>query len=948
MSTLKITNNGLENSILKDGQFVFGSVNGNDSSIISDAAGSYAGGYLQDTGYIKSSGEGSYAHGYVHNSQMCANGKGAHAEGCETVANADYSHAEGYHTFANGEGAHAEGYDISKIDTNINFKSFTGSQTLCIIKIAYEYQINKLQNIIDKGHNIIEYNNVYTKILKVYPDFSDATQYLVSLDNPIEYSSNGSIQFIIDGAQAVGSHTEGLYTVALGTASHAEGYDTQAGEILYTFEKLPFDDLTISNNTIIVTSQPDLAQYDRIKVSNNEYLYVVSIRTSEEQFTIELSDNITDTQSRWLSENGIWKSIIQNNGQYSHVEGHLTKALADGAHAEGYAEYGGDYYDDSKIVANKKGSHAEGYTNNFGTINANGTGAHAEGCADNFGAINANGSGSHAEGYTYDDGTINANGSGAHVGGCAEDQSSILSYGAGSHAEGYAEYGGTINASSNGACIIGAVAKHKSIITIGSESITEGGIAGGIADNNSSILLDGYGAIAYGFSAENSIIKATGSGASAIGCAYDGGNLIANGNGAIALGFNTIANQTGMTAVGCNNSTFDEITQLEKQSRFVVGTGWGNNRTNEFEVNTTGIYVKHNISYNTSNNFDNADTIWFSYADECKYKHYRTSKNTNIFIANNFYAEDGVREFIFRIDNAGTDTINVGLYEDIGNTVEYQQPLIPEQSNSSYKEKISIESGRSAFITITMWNSDITYRYTKTPDIDTNIIKTITIYFNTQLLPIEYNLLFPRGVYQSTYQNVMTGINSTGSTYCIYNFKYINIQNFNWLRSLSFNYDTIDHIAFNLPIREIGIGAFSNCVNLKYIAGDGCRTIKKIGKRAFKGTSYGQPTTGVSEDLLNLSRLYNLKYISDQAFQNTKFEKLHITANVIYIGKQAFAGCTSLTSITCKAIIPPTIASNTFQNVSKTISVYVPAGSVESYKSANYWKQFTNIQAISE
>ncbi len=71
------------------------------------------------------------------------------------------------------------------------------------------------------------------------------------------------------------------------------------------------------------------------------------------------------------------------------------------------------------------------------------------------------------------------------------------------------------------------------------------------------------------------------------------------------------------------------------------------------------------------------------------------------------------------------------------------------------------------------------------------------------------------------------------------------------------------------------------------------------------------------------------------------------TVGYTSIGDYAFSSCSSLTAITCEAITPPTIGGDyTFYNVNKTIPLYVPAESVESYKAADYWKEFTNIQAI--
>ena len=53
-----------------------------------------------------------------------------------------------------------------------------------------------------------------------------------------------------------------------------------------------------------------------------------------------------------------------------------------------------------------------------------------------------------------------------------------------------------------------------------------------------------------------------------------------------------------------------------------------------------------------------------------------------------------------------------------------------------------------------------------------------------------------------------------------------------------------------------------------------------------------------------------------------------------------------MTEICVEATTPPAIYSNTFSQVNKSIPVYVPAGFEEAYRSATYWKNFTNIQAI--
>ena len=62
------------------------------------------------------------------------------------------------------------------------------------------------------------------------------------------------------------------------------------------------------------------------------------------------------------------------------------------------------------------------------------------------------------------------------------------------------------------------------------------------------------------------------------------------------------------------------------------------------------------------------------------------------------------------------------------------------------------------------------------------------------------------------------------------------------------------------------------------------------------------------------------------------------------IGYEAFAWCSHLASITSHAATPPTILdAHVFDGVDNSIPVYVPTESVEAYKVAEYWSEFTNI-----
>ena len=71
-----------------------------------------------------------------------------------------------------------------------------------------------------------------------------------------------------------------------------------------------------------------------------------------------------------------------------------------------------------------------------------------------------------------------------------------------------------------------------------------------------------------------------------------------------------------------------------------------------------------------------------------------------------------------------------------------------------------------------------------------------------------------------------------------------------------------------------------------------------------------------------------------------------LPSSVTHIGDQAFLNREELLSLTCKAIIPPTMGDDVFNlHFCAYIPVYVPAESIELYKAAPQWQQL-NIQPI--
>lgn len=102
------------------------------------------------------------------------------------------------------------------------------------------------------------------------------------------------------------------------------------------------------------------------------------------------------------------------------------------------------------------------------------------------------------------------------------------------------------------------------------------------------------------------------------------------------------------------------------------------------------------------------------------------------------------------------------------------------------------------------------------------------------------------------------------------------------------------------------------------------------------------------QNLDSISFPNNLRVISPYAFAEcVKLESITLPFGLSYIGNGAFDRCDNLTNITTQAIYPPYLAEDAFPSTVYTnVVLYVPKESINSYKNADGWKQFSNIEAI--
>lgn len=81
------------------------------------------------------------------------------------------------------------------------------------------------------------------------------------------------------------------------------------------------------------------------------------------------------------------------------------------------------------------------------------------------------------------------------------------------------------------------------------------------------------------------------------------------------------------------------------------------------------------------------------------------------------------------------------------------------------------------------------------------------------------------------------------------------------------------------------------------------------------------------------------------AFFGSGITSVTIPNSVTRVGFNAFGECTNLTSVTCLATTPPTVTNNAFNNSAfNNVTLFVPKASINTYKAADCWKNFSTVK----
>lgn len=193
-----------------------------------------------------------------------------------------------------------------------------------------------------------------------------------------------------------------------------------------------------------------------------------------------------------------------------------------------------------------------------------------------------------------------------------------------------------------------------------------------------------------------------------------------------------------------------------------------------------------------------------------------------------------------------------------------------------------------------------------------------------------------------TLDNGILALNGKGAMY--------DLLSFGWAEYA----DEVESITLSSGITTIGTNAFMDLMFIPSVSIPA--SVTRINKRAFENCR--------SLSSVEFARNSSLTVIDNWAFfQCINLQDITIPEGVTTIGNGAFYGCAYLTNLTLPstvetiddnafalcmklqsmrvhAVVPPAVDSKTFQDVERTIPVYVPDGTGDAYRAAEVWKEF--------
>ena len=148
-----------------------------------------------------------------------------------------------------------------------------------------------------------------------------------------------------------------------------------------------------------------------------------------------------------------------------------------------------------------------------------------------------------------------------------------------------------------------------------------------------------------------------------------------------------------------------------------------------------------------------------------------------------------------------------------------------------------------------------------------------------------------------------------------------------------YNARHLGQITIPAGVTRIGESAFEECRSLESVTFAG-KALREIDDWAF----YNCHT------LKNITIPEGVTSIGKAAFFDCSYLKeITLPSTVQTIADNAFGQCQKVAKMTVNATTPPVVEAETFEDIDRSIPLYVPIGTALQYKAADYWCEFFNV-----
>ena len=148
-----------------------------------------------------------------------------------------------------------------------------------------------------------------------------------------------------------------------------------------------------------------------------------------------------------------------------------------------------------------------------------------------------------------------------------------------------------------------------------------------------------------------------------------------------------------------------------------------------------------------------------------------------------------------------------------------------------------------------------------------------------------------------------------------------------------YNARHLGQITIPAGVTRIGESAFEECRSLESVTFAG-KALREIDDWAF----YNCHT------LKNITIPEGVTSIGKAAFFDCSYLKeITLPSTVQTIADNAFGQCQKVAKMTVNATTPPVVEAETFEDIDRSIPLYVPMGTALQYKEAEYWCEFFNV-----